>query len=115
MRGDKYHALWFEAFTENMGYNICVYSEATDEQDGKMLSLMRSFEVNANMEQDLMLKRQTANGDGSFISVDHGLRIQLDETWKPVEIDSLLLDNSALILEKEEGACLIQLLHLNFI
>ncbi len=112
MRGDKYHALWFEAFTENMGYNICVYSEATDEQDGKMLSLMRSFEVNANMEQDLMLKRQTANGDGSFISVDHGLRIQLDETWKPVEIDSLLLDNSALILEKEEGACLIQLLHL---
>lgn len=112
MRGDRYHALWFEAFTENMGYNVCVSSEAADEQDEKMFSLMRSFEVNASIEQDLLLIRQTANGDGSFISVDHGLRIQLDESWKPVEIKSMLLDNSAFILEKDGGACLIQLLHL---
>lgn len=111
MRGDRRHALWFEAFTDKMGYNVCVHSDPTDEQDEKLLSLMRSFEVNEDMEQDLILVRQTANGDGSFTSVDHGLKIQLDETWKPVEIEGMLLENTAFILEKDEGSCLIQLLH----
>ncbi len=112
MRGDRRHALWFEAFTEKMGYNVCVDGEATDELDEKMLSLMRSFEVNTITEQDLLRIRQTENGDGSFISADHGLRIQLDEAWRPVEIESMLLDNTAFMLEKDEGACLIQLLHI---
>lgn len=111
MRGNVHHALWFEAFTDTMGYNICVYGEATDEQDAKMMDLMRSFETNGDMEQDLMLVRQTCNGDGSFTSVDHGIRIQLDETWKPVEIENLLLENTAFMLEKDEGSCLIQLMH----
>ncbi len=111
MRGDIRHALWFEAFTDKMGYNVCVFGMPTEEQDAKLLQLMRSFEVNEDMEKDLLFIRQTPNGDGSFTSVDHGLRIQLDETWNPVEIDDMLLENTAFILEKDEGSCLIQLLH----
>ncbi len=76
-----------------------------------MLALMRSFEVDADIERDLLNVRQRTNGDGSFLSVDHGLKIQLDDTWKPVEYQSMLLDNTAFVLEKEEGRCLIQLLH----
>jgi len=111
IRGSSLHALWFEAFTEDFGYNLCLYGKPTEEQDQKMLSLMRSFRADTEREKDLLEIRQTREADGSFVSAEHGLRIKLDDEWNPVDLPDLLLPQTAFVLEKGGGRWLIQLMY----
>ncbi len=111
MQGSENHALWFEAFTTDFGYNVCLMGEATDEQDQAMLALMRSFRADAAREQSLLQVRQTKLADGAFISVEHGLQIQLGEEWNLVTMADMLRPDSAFILEKEGGRWLIQMMY----
>lgn len=111
MKGDNYHALWFEAFTDQFGYNLCLYGKPDGSEDEALLALMRSFSVNTEQEKDILEIRQTRLSDDSFISAEHGLRMHLDSAWNPVSIEYLLLPQTAFVLEKGEGRCLIQLLY----
>lgn len=110
MHGRNSQALWFEAFSDSFGYNMVLCGDGSEQQDEIMLSLMRSFRVNPGHEQALAELRQEKLADGSFISVERGLRIRLDEEWNAVDIDDLLLPNTSFILEKDGGRWLIQLL-----
>ena len=110
MRGANLHALYFEARTKHFGYNMAISGPATDAQDELMLAAMRSFRADAGREQDLVDLNQTRLADGRFISVDHALSIRLDDAWNPVNIESLLREDTALFLEKGDGRWLIQLL-----
>lgn len=111
MRGSVQHALWFEAFTDDFGYNLCLYGAPTQEQDQAMISLMRSFRADAQREKDLMEIRQTREADGSFVSAEHGLKIKLDDAWNPVMLSDMLLPQTAFALEKGGGRWLIQLMY----
>lgn len=111
MRGSELHTLWFEAFSGEMGYNMVIAGAPTEENDAAMLAMMRSFRVDADREKDILQIRQTKTTDGSFISAEHGLQIQLDEGWNPVALPELLLPQTAFILEKDDGRWLIQLLY----
>ena len=111
MRGRAAHALWFEAFTEDFGYNLCLYGSPTQEQDQKMLNLMRSFRADGEREKDLLEIRQTREADGNFVSAEHGLRIKLDDAWNPVTLADMLLPETAFALEKDGGRWLIQLMY----
>ena len=110
MHGKSSQALWFEAFSENYGYNMVLYGDASKAQDEIMLSVMRSFQVDPELERARMDLVQEKAADGSFVSVERGLRIRLDPTWNPAEIEDLLWPNTAYLLEKDDGRWLIQLL-----
>lgn len=111
MRGGSAHALWFEAFSKEFGYNMCLSGPPDAEQDERILALMRSFRADADREEDLMRIRQQKRENGSFVSAEHGLRIQLDEGWNAVSFEGMLLPQTAFALEKDGGQWLIQLLY----
>ncbi|NLF27601.1 MAG: hypothetical protein GX592_06850 [Clostridiales bacterium] len=111
MRGDSAHALWFEAFSKEFGYNMCLSGPPDDEQDARMLALMRSFRADQNREGDLMRIRQQKREDGSFVSAEHGLSIRLDADWNAVTMEDMLLPQTAFVLEKGGGQWLIQLMY----
>lgn len=112
MQGSALHTLWFEAFTENMGYNMIISGEPTEENDAAMLAMMRSFRVNAPQEADVLyIHQRQLSEDGVFLSAEHGLTIRLDESWQPVPYPEMLLPQTAFMLEKEGGRWLIQLLY----
>ena len=111
MQGNQTHTLWFEAFTEYMGYNVIISGTAAEETDAAMLTMMRSFRVDAEQEQDVLQIRQADLGNGAFRSAEHGLTIRLAEGWQPVAMPELLLPQTAFILEKDGGRCLIQLFY----
>lgn len=111
MRGSAAHTLWFEAFTERFGYNMVITGPATEAQDQAALAMMRSFCADADREQALLESRQIPLPGGAFISVEHGLQLQLDESWQPVMMEELLRSDSAFILEKDGGRWLIQLMY----
>ena len=113
MQGSTMHTLWFEAFTENFGYNMTLSGAPTAEADAVLLAIMRSFRADATIEQDILHLQQTQLPGGAFISVEHGLQLQLDEGWNIVTDPYLLLDNTAFILEKEDYRWMIQLLRTN--
>ena len=111
MRGAAIHALWFEAFDDQFGYNMCMYGSAETADDEAMLDVMRSFSADPERERDLKEIRQTKLADGSFVSVEHGLKIRLTDEWNVVPFDDLLLPDTAFVLEKGGGRWMIQLLH----
>ena len=110
MQGSTMHTLWFEAFTENFGYNMTLSGAPTAESDAVLLDIMRSFQANAAIEQDILNLQQTQLPGGAFISVEHGLQMQLDESWNIVTDPYLLMTDTAFILEKEDYRWMIQLL-----
>lgn len=111
MQGSGMHTLWFEAFTENFGYNMTLSGEPTAEADAVLLGIMRSFCADAEQELDVLHNRQNALPGGAFISCEHGLQLQLDEGWNIVTEPSLLLPGTAFILEKEDYRWMIQLMY----
>ena len=113
MKGHSAHALWFEAFSEKFGYNICLYGAPEEEQNLRMLALMRSFQVDPERELDLTQIRQEERADGTFVSAEHGLCIQLDPSWNAVDMADLLLPETAFMLQKDEGQWLIQIVRIN--
>ena len=110
MRGDSLHALWFEAFDDLFGYNMCLQSSAKKADDDTLLAVMRSFSADPERERDLLEIRQTKLPGGVFISVEHGLEIQLTDEWNAVPYDEFQLPGTAFVLEKGEGRWMIQLL-----
>ena len=50
MRGDAIHALWFEAFDDQFGYNMCIQCRADTADDEAMLAVMRSFRADPELE-----------------------------------------------------------------
>lgn len=111
MRGEAYHALWFETETENMIYNLCLLGKP--EQETTMLRAMRSFRVNAAMEKAYGGGLAAGKCEkGLFESVEGGLVLSLSEEWKPVENPLLLLPETSLVLEKNNGEWLIQLFYM---
>ena len=113
MQGSAMHTLWFEAFTENFGYNMTLSGEPTEESDAVLLAIMRSFQADAAIERDILNLQQTRLEGGAFISVEHGLQMQLDEGWNIVTDPYLLMEGTAFILEKEDYRWMIQLLSTN--
>lgn len=111
MQGSSMHTLWFEAFTENFGYNMTLSGEATAESDELLLGIMRSFCVDTEHERDILNIRQTALPGGAFVSCEHGLQLQLDESWNRVNDPYLMMPGTAFILEKEEYRWMIQLIY----
>lgn len=109
MRGDAARALWFEAFDEQFGYNMCIQCRAEPAADEAMLAVMRSFRADPERERDLLEIRQTRLAGGAFVSVEHGLRIQLSEDWEIVPYREYLLPGTAFILTLNEGEQLVQL------
>ncbi len=109
MRGDDLHALWFEAFDEQFGYNICMWNRAETADDDVMLSVMRSFCADPERERDLLEVRQTQLPGGAFVSVEHGLRIQLNEDWEIVPYKEYLQPGTAFMLVLNEGEQMVQL------
>ncbi len=113
MRGDALHALWFEAFDDRFGYNMCLQSGAKAADDDVLLAMMRSFRADPGREQDLLDLRQTKLPGGMFISVEHGLQIHLTDEWNAVTYRDFLYPGTAFALEKGEGRWMIQLLCTN--
>lgn len=113
MQGSAMHTLWFEAFTEKFGYNMTLSGEPTEESDAVLLAIMRSFQADAAIERDILNQQQTRLEGGAFISVEHGLQMQLDEGWNIVTDPYLLMEGTAFILEKEDYRWMIQLLSTN--
>ena len=111
MRGSDVHTLWFEAFTEQFGYNMTLSGRPAAESDEILLGIMRSFEADAEQETDILAIRQTALPGGAFVSCEHGLQLQLDESWNIVTDPGLMMPETAFILEKEEYRWMIQLLY----
>ena len=109
MRGDNLHALWFEAFDEQFGYNICMWNSAETADDDAMLAVMRSFCADPERERDLLEVRQTQLPGGAFVSVEHGLRIQLNEEWEIVPYKEYLQPGTAFMLVLNEGEQMVQL------
>ncbi len=109
MRGDTLHALWFEAFDEQFGYNICMWNRAETANDDAMLAVMRSFRAEPERERDLMEVRQTQLPGGAFVSVEHGLQIQLTEDWEIVPYREYLQQGTAFMLVLNEGEQMVQL------
>ena len=109
MRGDGLHALWFEAFDDTFGYNICMWSKGTAADDDAMLAVMRSFRADPERERDLLEVRQTRLPGGAFISVEHGLEIRLNEDWEIVPYREYLLPGTAFMLVLNEGEQMVQL------
>ncbi len=109
MGGDSLLALWFEAFDDSYGYNVCMETEPGEENEKLLTETMRSFRVDPERERDLLEIRQTVLPDGDFISVEHGLRIHLSEEWDIISQKGMLLPGTAFILEKEKGRWMIQL------
>ena len=109
MRGDARHALWFEAFDDQFGYNMCIQSRAKTADDETMLAVMRSFSADPERERDLLEVRQTRLDGGVFVSVEHGLRIQLTEAWEIVPYKEYLLPGTAFMLVLNEGKQMVQL------
>ncbi len=109
MRGDAIHALWFEAFDDRFGYNMCIQSVADPADDEAMLAVMRSFRADPERERDLLEVRQTRLPGGAFVSVEHGLRIQLSEAWEIVSYKEYLLPGTAFMLTLNDGEQLVQL------
>ena len=101
MRGKARHALWFEAFTDLFGYNVCLYGEPNEKWDRQALAMMRSFKSDPKRELDLLLVRQSKEKDNSFISAEHGLCLPLDADWNAVTVKDMLYPNSAFSLEKD--------------
>ena len=109
MRGDALHALWFEAFDDRSGYNMCIQSIADPADDEAMLAVMRSFRADPERERDLLEVRQTQLPGGAFVSVEHGLRIQLNEEWEIVPYKEYLQPGTAFMLVLNEGEQMVQL------
>ena len=109
MRGDAIHALWFEAFDDRFGYNMCIRCGADAADDEAMLAIMRSFRADPERERDLLEVRQTRLPGGAFISAEHGLRIRLNEDWEVVTLREYLLPGTAFMLVLNEGEQMIQL------
>jgi len=111
VQGSSMHALWFEAFTENFGYNMTLSGEAAEDSDEMLLGIMRSFRVDTEHELDILNLRQQALPGGAFVSCEHGLQLQLDESWNIVADPYLMMPGTAFILEKEEYRWMIQLIY----
>ena len=109
MRGEATHALWFEAFDDLFGYNMCIQCGADAAYDETMLAVMRSFRADPERERDLLETRQTRLPGGAFISAEHGLQIQLGEDWEIVPYSEYLQPGTAFMLTLNEGEQLIQL------
>ena len=109
MRGDALHALWFEAFDDQFGYNMCIQSSADTADDEAMLAVMRSFRADPERERDLLEVRQTRLPGGAFVSVEHGLQIQLTEDWEIVPYKEYLRPGTAFMLVLNEGEQMVQL------
>ena len=109
MRGDALHALWFEAFDDQFCYNMCIQSIADPADDEAMLAVMRSFRADPERERDLLEVRQTQLPGGAFVSVEHGLRIQLNEDWEIVPYKEYLQPGTAFMLVLNEGEQMVQL------
>ena len=112
MRGDAIHTLWFEAFDEQFGYNMCIQSSAKTADDEAMLAVMRSFRADPERERDLLDVRQTQLPGGAFISVEHGLQIQLNEDWEIVPYKEYLQPGTAFMLVLNEGEQMVQLFNI---
>lgn len=112
MKGAQEHVLSFEAFTDLYGYNMCLMTEASDENDEMMLSVMRSFQADPAREQDVLQIRQTKVGEDTFISAEHGLRIRLTSDWEAMTQQEFLYEDTAFILQKDQGEWLIRLMYL---
>lgn len=112
MQGSNAHTLWFETFTADMGYNMIISGDPSEETDAAMLSMMRSFRVDSNQQEDVLriIQRQLSE-DGLFLSAEHGLTIRLDENWTPVPQPEMLLSQTAFMLQTYDGRGLIQLLY----
>ena len=109
MRGDVLHALWFEAFDEQFGYNVCLWNRAETANDEALLAMMRSFRADPERERDLLEVRQTQLPGGTFVSVEHGLQIRLTEDWEIVPYKEYLLPGTAFMLVLNEGEQMVQL------
>lgn len=109
MRGEATHVLWFEAFDDLFGYNMCVQCNADYADDEAMLAVMRSFRADPERERSLLEIRQTRLPGGRFISVEHGLQIRLDEHWEIVPYPEYLQPGTAFMLVLNEGEQMIQL------
>ena len=109
MRGDAIHALWFEAFDDQFGYNMCIQCSADTADDEAMLAVMRSFRTDPELEQGLLEVRQTQLPGGAFVSVEHGLQIQLNEDWEIVPYKEYLQPGTAFMLVLNEGEQMVQL------
>lgn len=111
MRGDAIHTLWFEAFDDLFGYNMCIQCSAETADDEALLTIMRSFQAEPERERNLLEVQQTQLPGGSFVSVEHGLQIQLNEHWEIVPYKEYLLPGTAFMLVLNEGEQLIQLFY----
>ena len=109
MRGDAVHALWFEAFDDQFGCNMCIQCSADDADDEAMLAVMRSFHADPERERDLLDVRQTRLPGGTFVSVEHGLQIRLNEDWEIVPYKEYLQPGTAFMLVLNEGEQMVQL------
>ena len=110
MRTPQVHALWFEVKTDNFGYNgVIIGSAGSDE---RMLAMMRSFRADVQIELDIAQCRQTQNGDGTFTSCEHGLKIAPDAEWNAIAYEQFLTPGAtAFALEKNDAVLMIQLFH----
>ncbi len=109
MQGDLMHSLYFEADDGRYRYNMSLSLSAEEADKEAVLKIMRSFRTDPEMEDDLSQIRQTKLEGGSFISVEHGLEIHLDEEWEIVPYKDYLLPGTAFMLVKDEGMEMIQL------
>ncbi len=109
MCGNAIHALWFEALDDQFGYNMCIQCSAKTADDEAMLAVMHSFRADPERERDLLEVRQTQMPGGAFISVEHGLQIQLTEDWEIVPYEEYLQPGTAFMLVLNEGEQMVQL------
>lgn len=111
MQGSSIHTLWFEAFTENFGYNMTLSGAPTAESDAALLGIMRSFAADTAQELDILRIRQTVLPGGAFVSCEHGLQLQIGEGWNVVTDPNLMRPETAFILEKDGYRWMIQLMY----
>ncbi len=109
LRAETKNVLWFEAFDDSFGYNVCLEYDPGIPDD-TVLAMMRSFRANAERERDLLEVRQTQPEQGTFVSTEHGLMLRLTRDWKPVTQEQMIHPNTAFVLEKGAGRWMIELL-----
>lgn len=98
--------LYFEAFTENYGYNFNFYTH-TGTSNEKLIDMMYSFDYNEDIEMNLINQQQTKI-NGTFISTDNSLKIALNSEWNIM--DMYLTPDHVLQLEWNQAETMIEVL-----
>lgn len=98
--------IWFEAFTENFGYNFVSMASECDEQT--LLGIMDSFAYDETLEENYINFNQVRTKDDSVISIDHAFSIQLSDEWIPGQAQACV-SPYVFVMERNQAQQLIQI------